>query len=101
MLKLLPSVGLCNWPEKKRFQIIIVKGDSKIYVDALNKNLSEASWEIQPLLYDASILATSFIDGCFCWIKRDANSVAHEISMHILYCNGFEVREVLHSHFHN
>ena len=69
----------------EKFQSITIKGDSKIYVDALNKNLEEASWEIQPLLYDASILAISFIDCCFCWIERDANFVAHELSMRILY----------------
>ena len=70
---------------EKKFPSIIVNGDSKIYVDAFNKNLEDAFWEIQPLLYDASILAISFIDCCFCWIKRDANFVAHELSMRILY----------------
>ena len=39
-----------------KFQSIIVEGDSKICVDALNKNLDEAQWEIQPLFNDTLIL---------------------------------------------
>ena len=49
----------------ENFQSIIVKDDFKIYVDVLNKNLEEACWEIQPLLYSASVLAISFIDCLF------------------------------------
>ena len=78
------------WPlqlaRDEKIQCIIVKVDSKIYVDALKKIL-EARWEIQPLLYDASVLANSFIGFCFCWIKKDGNSIAHKLSMYILYSN--------------
>ena len=69
-----------------KFQSIIFEGNSKICVDALNKNLDEARWEIQPLLNDASILTNSFV--------LDQNTkrmltlyVVHELSRYVLYSN--------------
>ena len=70
----------------KKFRSIIVESDSKLYGDAINKNL-EACLEIQSLLNDALILANSFVGCCFCWIKKDANSVAHELNKYVLCPN--------------
>ena len=57
----------------EKFPCIIVKGDSKICIDALNC----VSWCVSNLLFNILECRKSFSSCLFVWIRREANKLAH------------------------
>ena len=62
------------------YQDILVEGDSKICMDALNG--SEENWngKIDNLCFEAKLLCISFVSVCFYWFGREANNLAHSLA---------------------
>ena len=59
---------------------ITVESDSKVCVDFLLQDFSASKWSIAILCDDAKALAAEFSFCSFCWIKREANMVAHTLA---------------------
>jgi ribonuclease HI len=72
---------------EKHYQRLILEGDSKTCFDALNGSIDDADWKVQSLLFHALDIANSFVSCEFCWIKRDANFVAHALATHAVLSN--------------
>jgi hypothetical protein len=62
------------------FSHVIVESDSKSCIEAFSGSSADVYWEINALCFDIKTLALNF-DVChFSWVKRDANSSAHELA---------------------
>ena len=59
---------------------IIVESDSKLCVDAIGLDKTDCDWNISTLCNDAIGLAAEFISCKFCWVKHEANMVAHTLA---------------------
>jgi ribonuclease HI len=66
---------------------IIVESDAKVCVDTLNLVNVECNWNILTLCKDIHVLAADFFSCNFCWVKREANSVAHVLAKSVLSQN--------------
>ena len=63
----------------EKYTQIIVESDTKVCVDAINGRFDYADWRIIDIYTEAKLLVSEFAFHCFCWVKRDTNSVAHEL----------------------
>ena len=66
--------------KSENFQSVIIKGDAKVCFDAINGDLEKCSWAIAFQCNDMVVLSKKFESCTFCWIKRDANFVAHSLA---------------------
>ena len=64
----------------EKFLSIFVKGDSKICFDALNGVDDSGSWKI-----DTFVFYLKLHSCCFCWVRREANNVAHMLTKFVAY----------------
>ncbi len=86
------------------FTDIIVEGDAKVCIDAVSVTPDKAPWKIQTLMANVFILVVNFNMCVFSWVRRNANSVAHNLvkfaSLHsyVFSCNNldspFSIHEV-------
>jgi hypothetical protein len=58
---------------------IIIESDSKVCVDVIYQDLDDGDWNIFVLCNDAKVLAANFSSCLFCWVKREANMMAHTL----------------------
>jgi ribonuclease HI len=65
---------------EKDFKHVIIEGDSKICIDALNGNLNTVNWSISSLICNISELCKYFSSCSFFWTRREANGVAHSLA---------------------
>ena len=63
---------------------IIIESDARVCVDTLNLVNVECNWNILTLCKDIHVLATDFFLCNFCWVKREANSIAYVLGKSIL-----------------
>ncbi len=63
----------------EKWKNILVESDAKNCVDAI-LGISACSWNIYALCNDVKRLASDFSSCSFCWVKREANMVAHELA---------------------
>jgi hypothetical protein len=63
----------------EKWKNILVESDAKNCVDAI-LGISACSWNIYALCNDVKRLALDFSSCSFCWVKREANMVAHELA---------------------
>ena len=61
------------------FQDIIIEGDAKLCLDAIGDK-SVSSWTIGSLIDNIGERSNFFMSFSFCWVKRDANYVAHALA---------------------
>ena len=66
--------------KKENWGNICVESYSKICVDYLLQANSVSSWNIEVLCGDAMSLAAEFNFCSFCWVKREANMIAHTLA---------------------
>ena len=57
-----------------------MESDSKGCIEALLGYPAASCWEIDTICSDANSLASNFLSVCFYWVKREANTVAHELA---------------------
>ncbi len=62
------------------FPKIIVESDSKMCIDALVDSQFASCWKIDTLCADVNSLIPWFLSCCFSWVKRETNSVVHELA---------------------
>lgn len=60
--------------------VAISWGDAKICIDAILGNPDKIPWKIRALIDNVSQLISSFNHCCFCWVKRVAKVVAHNLA---------------------
>jgi ribonuclease HI len=65
---------------EKDFKYVIIEGDSKICIDALNGNLNSVNWSISSLVCNITELCKYFSSCSFFWTRREANGVAHSLA---------------------
>ncbi len=65
---------------EKDFKHVIIEGDSKICIDALNGNLNSVNWSISSIVCNISELCKYFSSYSFFWTRREANGVAHSLA---------------------
>ena len=61
------------------FKHIIIEGDLKTCIDALNGDLSAINWSISGLVCNITELCKSFSSCSFFRVRREANGVAHSL----------------------
>ena len=61
----------------EQFLDIIVEGDAKICFDPIHEGVDVAPWRIKSLISNVICLALCFAFCSFCWVKCDANGLAH------------------------
>jgi ribonuclease HI len=66
--------------KSENFQSVIIEGDAKVCFDAINGDLEKCNWTIAFQCNDMVVLSKKFESCTFCWIKRDANFVAHSLA---------------------
>jgi ribonuclease HI len=59
---------------------IIVESDSNKCIESIIGSPEDTYWNIEAICSDVNILALDFISCCLSWVKRDANSAAHELA---------------------
>ena len=64
----------------EQFTSIIIEGDAKVCFDAVNGKAEDCNWSIPFICNDISVLSQSFDGICFCWVNREANSVADSLA---------------------
>ncbi len=69
------------------FQNIVVEGDSKICLDALNGDDICYPWKIDSICYDSKMLSLAFNSCSFCWVRQEANNVSHCLAKFASLCN--------------
>ena len=62
------------------FTKIIVESDSNRCIESIMGSPEDTYWKIEAICSDVNMLALDFISCCFRWVKRDANSAAHELA---------------------
>uniref|UniRef100_A0A2N9FLL0 Reverse transcriptase domain-containing protein n=1 Tax=Fagus sylvatica TaxID=28930 RepID=A0A2N9FLL0_FAGSY len=62
------------------FNDIIVESDSKGCIEALLGYPAASCWKIDTICSDVNSLASNFLSICFYWVKREANTIAHELA---------------------
>ena len=62
---------------------IIVKGDSKICIDAIDGDQNDVEWSVTAIISNIVSLRSSFNSCLFSWVRREANVVAHTLAKHI------------------
>ena len=67
----------------KKFQKIIVEGDSKICIDAINGDQNDVEWSVATIINNIVSLSSSFNSCLFSWVWREANVVAHTLAKHV------------------
>jgi hypothetical protein len=58
----------------------VVENDSIVCLDAISGSPAEANWKINALCSDVNVLALDFSFCSFSRVKREANSIAHELA---------------------
>jgi ribonuclease HI len=64
----------------EKFDSIIVNGDAKVCLDALNGESIDNPWVISSVISNILVLSKTFASCCFCWVRREANEVAHSLA---------------------
>ena len=77
--------------QMERYPNIIVESDSKVCIEAITGITADSWWKIDALCSDVVTLGLSFSSVCFSWVRREANSLAHElanyaVSLTSLFC---------------
>jgi ribonuclease HI len=67
----------------EKFQKIIVPGDSKICIDAINGDQNDVEWFVATIINNIVSLSSSFNSCLFSWVWREANVVAHTLAKHV------------------
>jgi ribonuclease HI len=65
---------------QKDFKHVIIEGDSKICINALNGNLNSVNWSISSIVCNIFDLCKYFSSCFFFWTRREANGVAHSLA---------------------
>ena len=64
----------------EKFDRIIIEGDAKVCFDAFNGESIANPWVISSVISNILVLSKTFISYCFCWVRREANEVAHSLA---------------------
>uniref|UniRef100_A0A2N9G9A9 Reverse transcriptase domain-containing protein n=1 Tax=Fagus sylvatica TaxID=28930 RepID=A0A2N9G9A9_FAGSY len=64
----------------EKWSAICVESDSKMVVDLLLQENCDGNWNIEVICNDVRSLAVDFNFCSFCWVKREANMVAHTLA---------------------
>jgi hypothetical protein len=59
---------------------ILVEGDAKICIEAITEVAATIPWRILSLVNIIKVLALEFPSCLFCWVRRDANGMAHSLA---------------------
>ena len=59
------------------FSNVVVEGDAKVCVDAINVGNDETSWRILPIITNAKNMISIFCSCSFNWVRRNANFVTY------------------------
>uniref|UniRef100_A0A2N9HWJ1 RNase H type-1 domain-containing protein n=1 Tax=Fagus sylvatica TaxID=28930 RepID=A0A2N9HWJ1_FAGSY len=59
---------------------ILVEGDAKICIEVITEEAATIPWRILSLVNIIKVLALEFPAYSFCWVRRDANGVAHSLA---------------------
>jgi ribonuclease HI len=70
---------------EETFFRIIVESDSNRCIESIIGNPENTYWKIEAICSAVNILALDFISCCFSWVKRDANSVVHELAKFVAH----------------
>ena len=62
------------------FSNVVVEGDAKVCVDAINTGNDETPWHILPIITNAKNMVSIFCSCSFNWVRRDANFVAYTLA---------------------
>jgi hypothetical protein len=62
---------------------IIVEGDSKICIDAIDGDQNDVEWSVTAIINNIVSLRSSFNSCLFSWVRREANVVAHTLAKHV------------------
>jgi ribonuclease HI len=63
-----------------RMDDIVIEGDAKICIEAFHNTATFTPWKIQSLISNAQTLSLNFSFVAICWVKREANMVAHSLA---------------------
>ncbi len=77
-MEIAQSEGYCS---------IIVEGDEKICYDALNEDVNSQLWKISSLCWNSKLLSSFITSYSLCWVRREANTVAHSIAKFVVNLN--------------
>jgi ribonuclease HI len=59
---------------------ILVEGDAKICIEVITEVAATIPWRILSLVNIIMVLALEFPSCSFCWVRRDANGMAHSLA---------------------
>jgi ribonuclease HI len=65
---------------ENKFTKIVVEADAKLCIDAITIETTSIPWRIHSLVHSLKVLAFEFSVCSFCWVRRDANGVAHSLA---------------------
>ncbi|KAK9998433.1 hypothetical protein SO802_018036 [Lithocarpus litseifolius] len=65
---------------QKHWNAVIFEGDAKICFDALTLSNQTPSWQLSTLISNIRRLSSNFLSCSFRWVRRSANSAAHEVA---------------------
>ena len=74
-------------------QKVVIKGDSKICLEAIIKNGPEIPWKIDPIIKDIWSIASHIPSVKYNWVYRGCNAAAHSLaawSLHNAYFGSFD-----------
>jgi hypothetical protein len=66
--------------KEKNYLKILVERDAKICIEAINEEAATIPWRILSLVNIIKVLALEFPACSFCWLRRDANGMAHSFA---------------------
>ena len=70
--------------KSENWRWIMVESDSKNCVDTLLQEFFGCYWNISAICNDIKCLALEFFSCCFCWVRREANMLAHALAKYCL-----------------
>ena len=66
--------------KKNNYLKILVEGNAKICIEAITEVVATIPWRILSLVNIIMVLALEFPTCSFCWVRTDANGMAHSLA---------------------
>ncbi|GLT59414.1 hypothetical protein SLA2020_322330 [Shorea laevis] len=79
-----------QWARGLSFERIIVESDCVNVIAAMNNDLATLNSPLGLIIYDCKLLVTSFLSCHFQHVRREGNSVAHELAKRALHAEADE-----------
>jgi hypothetical protein len=84
---------------------VLMEGDAKSVIDALQKPSSPVDWFISIIVGDIRTLSRCFLNCTFSWTRREGNNLAHTIakfasSLSYFICNSENIPQILLNAWH-